>query len=155
MKIKMFYILLLVFLSGCSSIYHPKESYVPEGFVEKEVSHNEYEIFFEAYQKESWEELERYLFKRAGEIGEANNFSVYSFSKVNRKEKLESITVPAVVVPESVGSCGSNCTYNRSGMVIPEYQIEFHIRAVSSTFTYDMEIEGKQLFQISGEPYNK
>lgn len=155
MKIKIFYTLLLIILSGCSSIYHPKESYVPEGFVEQEVSHNKYEITFEAYNKENWEELEGYMFKRAGEIGEDNNFSVYSFSKVNRKEELESVTVPAVVVPESVGSCGSNCTFNRLGMVIPEYQIEFHIRTVSSIFTYDIEIEGKQLFQISGKPYNK
>ena len=147
MKVKLFCILLLIFLSGCSSIYHPKESYVPEGFSEHKVSHQKYEVFFETYQKESWEELEEFLFKRAGEICDENNFSFYSFSVVNRKEKLESITVPAVVVPESVGSCGSNCTYNRSGMVIPEYQIEFYIKSVSSIFTYDLEIDGKPLFK--------
>jgi len=149
MKILIYYTLFLLGLSGCSSIYHPKDSHVPEGYVDIQTAHNKFAISFESYQEESWEELESYLSRRANEIGLGNGFSFYSGSVIERKERLELITVPAVVVPEAMGNCG-DCTYTGSGALIPEYQREFHIRAVSGSFTYDTEVEGKKLIKVIG-----
>ncbi|MFT6189457.1 MAG: hypothetical protein ACJAZ6_001284 [Oleispira sp.] len=152
MKLKSLYALLLITLSGCSSIYHLKDSHVPEGYFETKVGQNIYDITFEAYRDEDWEVLEKYLFERAGEIGKENDFHFFSHSIIARKEKQESVIIPAVVVPEAMGNCGHQCTPSNSGMVIPEHQIEFNIRSVSSTFTYDSKVEGKDVLHIDGEP---
>ena len=86
MKLKSLYALLLITLSGCSSIYHLKDSHVPEGYFETKVGQNIYDITFEAYRDEDWEVLEKYLFERAGEIGKENDFHFFSHSIITRKK---------------------------------------------------------------------
>jgi len=145
---RILYTLLLVGLTGCSSVYHPKESHVPEGYYEQKLSQNEYEVSFESYQGESWGELEGYLFKRAGEIGVDNNFQFYSVSNLKRIKRVEVVNIPARVMPEVMGNCGA-CASSGLGMVSPEYQKEYHILRITGTFTYD--IKANKTYKVSAE----
>ena len=144
---RILYTLFLVAISGCS-IYHPKDSNVPEGYLEQKLSQNEYEISFEAYQRESWAELEGNLLKRAAEIGVDNNFEFYSVSNLHRIVRVEVVNVPARVMPEVMSNC-AGCAPGGLGMVSPEYQNEYHIRKITGTFTYN--VKANKIYKVGAE----
>lgn len=136
MKKTLFYTLLIVCLSGCSSIYHPKDSYVPEGYFEQKISDTVFEISFESYQRESWGELEQYLLQRAEEIRVEYAFQSYAMSNYRKLERVEVVEVPARVMPEAMANC-SGCAQSGLGLVSPAYQREYHIRTVIGIFEYN------------------
>lgn len=135
-------IVFMLLLSGCSSIYHEQEGWVPEGYSSQKQSENTYIISFQAYQNEGWNELEHYLLLRAAELGRENNFAYLLLTDVNREEKVELQTVPEVI---STTSANHNDVGNMSPVVVtPQYTREFQIRTITSTVIYSNNRESGQ-----------
>ena len=120
----------MISLSGCSSIYHEKEGWVPEGYTDQRLSDKEYDISFQTYKGESWEEIESYLLLRAAEIGKLNNFSFFSIINTKKEEKIELQNTPEVVGTHTTGRDGK---VSITGPITPQYTNEYKIRTLTST----------------------
>ena len=123
----------LIFLAACSSIYHPKNDHVPEGYSEQKISSTEYRIVFETYSGDGWEELEGFLYFRAAEIGIENNYSYFSITEQSRETETKIFRKPEVVGSSTVGSMGNT---NQANTLIPAHDFEFKVKRVSGHFHY-------------------
>ena len=133
---RFFLILTTIVLSACSSVYHEKDGWVPEGYMDKRLSDKEYVISFQTYKGESWEEIESYLLLRAAEVGKLNGFSFFSIIDTKKEEKTEVQSTREVVGTHTVGRDGN---VSITGPIVPQYSNEYNIRTLTSTAVYSNE----------------
>ncbi len=77
------------FLTGCSSIYHPQQGWVPEGYSETKLEEKKYSVTFQTYRGEDWTVIEDNLKRRAAQIALINAFSHFSLGELKRNEGYE------------------------------------------------------------------
>jgi len=82
-------VLSLLLLSGCSSIYHPIEGWVPEGYSEQRQSEHQYTVRFQSYRGEDWLRLKELLLYRAAQLAESHQHSHFVMSNLTNKEQYE------------------------------------------------------------------
>ena len=132
--------LLLVFvflvISGCSSIYHKKEGWVPEGYSDQKISETEYLISFQTYRNEDWTKVKDHLLFRAAEIGKLNNYSFFSITDTKKEEEVEHQSMQAVIATQEGFSNSGSAAKSITGPVSPQYVKEYTIRTLSSIATY-------------------
>ena len=89
--------LLLLLLSGCSSIYHPQEGWVPEGYSEQKQGGHQYSVRFQSYRGEGWHELEKLLLYRAAQLATVHQHRYFLVSELTNKEEIEVAETQAVM----------------------------------------------------------
>lgn len=129
-----------LFLTGCSSIYHPQQGWVPEGYSEIRADDYHYEIRFQTYRGEDWDILQACLMYRAAQLGNELQFEAFTLGPVSQREHIDSTsTSPAtgsattVGVPSGFAGTDSKPVYGASA---PVYVMEHTIRSVSATVNY-------------------
>jgi len=123
-------ILFALLLSGCSSIYHPQQGWVPEGYSEERASEHQYTVQFESYRGEEWQQLEQYLIYRAAEIGAEHSYRYFLVNNLQNKEKVEVAETQAITVSMYNGiDSGANTE-------IPYTAFHHKIRTVKALITY-------------------
>lgn len=134
------------FLISCSSIYHKHDGRVPEGYSDVKISDSEYQVIFEAYQRESWEELTKYATKRAAEIAQSKGYDMFIIRDATNSESVETQTSAAISGGLSKGGGANSPIF--SGTVTPSYVYEFTIRKVVLNIEL-VEASGAQVLSVS------
>ncbi len=125
-----FIILFALLLSGCSSIYHPQQGWVPEGYSEERTTEHQYKVQFESYRGEEWQQLEQYLVYRAAELGAEHNYRYFLVDDLQNKEEIEVAEAQAIKVTMYHGNdSGANTE-------IPYTAFHHKIRTVKALITY-------------------
>jgi hypothetical protein len=145
--VKPFFIFVLLILSGCSSIYHEKKGWVPEGYADKKLSDTEYLISFQTYRGEDWEYIQSLLLYRASEVGKLNSYSFFSMRDTKKQEHVDLQSFRDVVTTYAEGSTNTGdlggAGIGITGVATPQYTQEYTIRTLSSLVTYSNERKGK------------
>ena len=120
----------LLLLSGCSSIYHPQEGWVPEGYSEQRESEHQYSVRFQSYRGEDWLELKALLLYRAAELGGEQSYKYFLLSDLKNTEKVEVTETQAIKV------AGYNAIDSSAATEIPYNAFHHKIRTVDALITY-------------------
>ncbi len=123
-------ILSLLLLSGCSSIYHPREGWVPEGYSEQRQAENQYSVRFESYRGEDWLKLEELLLYRAAELGKEKNHRYFLISNLQNKQKVE------VTENQAINIAGYNGADSSASAKIPYTAFYHKVRTVDALISY-------------------
>ena len=123
-------VLSLLLLSGCSSIYHPQEGWVPEGYSEQDQGNHQYTVRFQSYRGEDWLELKKLLLYRAAQLASSHEHSHFLMSNLTNKEQYEIGEAQAVM-------SGPHIAENAYQQTTTPY-MAFHnkIRTVDALITY-------------------
>ncbi len=123
-------VLFALLLSGCSSIYHPQQGWVPEGYSEERASEHQYTVQFESYRGEEWQQLEQYLIYRAAEIGAEHSYRYFLVNDLQNKERVE------VNESQSIKVTMYHGTDSGANTEIPYTAFHHEIRTVNALVTY-------------------
>lgn len=91
-SVRLVLLVLLLLLAGCSSIYHKRQGWVPEGYADKRLSGTEYQVSFQSYRGEDWSELRHLMIYRAAQIGKAQKFAYFSLKHIEKNEHYDEQT---------------------------------------------------------------
>jgi hypothetical protein len=137
---RVLFVILLLLLTACSSLYHPQQGWVPEGYHENQLDDRHYQIQFQTYRSEDWGVLQACMLYRAAQLGRENQFMGFTLRNVQQSEKYDvNAGSPATGASTSVGvSGGFMGTDNKPvyGAVAPVYVMEYKIRTVSADVDY-------------------
>ncbi len=133
-------VIILLVLSGCSTLYHKNDGLIPEGYSDKKISETEYLITIQTYKKEDWKELLTHLLHRAAEVGMLNNYSFFSITDLKKRKKTESQEGP--VTHQSVVVLWPGTSYNVP--VTKFYGSKFKIRTLSAIAKYSKKKKENQ-----------
>lgn len=147
----------LLLLTACSSLYHPREGWVPEGYADEAISETEYRITFQTYQKEPWAVLRQNLLYRAAEIGKSKGFRYFSLSDVRKGEKVKiegSQEGTRNTIQPAIGTGADSSGQSQFG---PGAQItrEWTIRTLEAHVQYSGESGDHQVGEVLAEGPNE
>lgn len=123
-------VLSLLLLSGCSSIYHPQEGWVPEGYSEQQQGDHQYTVRFQSYRGEDWLELKKLLLYRAAQLASSHQHSHFLMSNLTNKEQYE------IGEAQAVMSAPHNSEGAYQQVTAPYMAFHHKIRTVDALITY-------------------
>ena len=123
-------VLSLLLLSGCSSIYHPQEGWVPEGYSEQQQGDHQYTVRFQSYRGEDWLELKKLLLYRAAQLASSHEHSHFLMSNLTNQEQYE------IGEAQAVMSAPHNSESTHQQVTAPYMAFHNKIRTVDALITY-------------------
>ena len=125
----------IVTLAACSSVYHKKEGWVPEGYTDEKIEEALYFVSFQTYRRLEWPEIKAYALLRAAEIGKLNGYQYFAVDNLQQQEQIE-IQQNKQVDGVVIGASSKYGSAEVTGAVIPAFTSEHKIRTVSFNARY-------------------
>ena len=134
--------LLLCLMSGCSSMYVPKDSDEPHGYSDITLDDGGYLVSYETYKSASYDEMFEFVVKRSAELAHLKGYKVFNISNRKDEMSIELIEMPLVTTTSTQSNLlagGVTVMSSHVDVVSPGYTREITIKKTTAKLVLSSE----------------
>jgi hypothetical protein len=132
----------LCLISGCSSMYVPKDSDEPHGYSDITLDGGGYLVSYETYKSVSYDEMFEFVVKRSAELAHLEGYDEFNISNRKDEMNIELIEMPLVTTTSTQSNLlagGVTVMSSHVDVVSPGYTREVKIKKTTAKLVFSRE----------------